>query len=493
MSLRDTTSECPIYKNGVRNPGGIAIQSGSNRVSYLRLDAMVGHCTTRLRYLGVGKGTLVGVYAAPSQWYIALLFALFRLGAVAVPLNTRFPLETIPGILATIQCSWLVSDNPSFMQSPSMQLTLVKIEDFIANELKQPVTIPGIAYEQPVTVIFSSGSTGSPRAVLHSWGNHWYSALGSNLNISLNPGDRWLLSLPLFHVAGIAVLFRSFLAGSTVVIPAPDKRVEQNIHDFNITHASLVATQLKRVLEQHPHRAGWDPVKAFLVGGSAVPKTLIEQALERGVPLFLSYGLSEMASQVATTPPGAPIEGYTSSGKVLPHREIMISPDGEICVRGKTLFLGYLEKKFLNKPFDSEGWFRTGDLGSINSEGWLTVRGRKDSMFISGGENIYPEHIERVLERHTAIQRSLVVPVEDDEFGKRPVAFVDTGDQKITIEQINSFLEGVLPRYMYPIAYIPWCEAPGRDGIKDSRLAFMQKANTYMRLSQNASKSSSTD
>ena len=479
MNAHGSRSECPIHLNARTNPERIAIQTLEKSISYSVLEAMVARCCAHIKGLNLSGRALVGIYASPSSWYVALLFALFRSNAIAVPLNTRFPPDTIPEILDNIGCSCLIYDASVGDQLPYRGLKQVDIDDFITHKLNSPSgCLTLIPHDQPATVIFSSGSTGVPRAVLHAWGNHWFSALGSNANIQLSPGDNWLLSLPLFHVAGIAILFRCFAAGSTVTIPGLDQGTEESFNHFKISHASLVATQLKRLLDRD--QSDFRYMKALLVGGSAVPRSLIQHALKQGLPVHLTYGLSEMASQVTTLPPGSPRHAYTTSGKVLPYRQLMISSNEEIWVRGKTLFLGYLEKNHLRKPFNADGWFQTGDLGNMDAAGWLTVKGRKDNMFISGGENIYPEQIERVLQQHESIERSLVVPIQDEEFGMRPVAFVDSGDMQISRKEIEAFLDGRLPRYMYPVAYIPWGDAPERKGIKDSRLAFKLKASKIL-------------
>ena len=476
MHAPGSRSECPIHLNARISPEKVAIQAAGEPISYRHLEAMVAHCSACLRNMNLNERTLVGIYSSPSPWYVALLFAFFRENLIAVLLNTRFPLDSIPDILGNIRCSYLIEDSPVVEPLATNELERIAIGDFVTDNLKERIgNVPLIQHDQPATVVFSSGSMGAPRAVLHAWGNHWFSALGSNLNITLNPGDQWLLSLPLYHVAGIAILFRSFIAGSTVMIPDQGSRIEESLIHFEITHASLVATQLRRLVERD--QADLRHVKAFLVGGSAVPKSLIHQALKQKLPLFLTYGLSEMASQVTTTPPDAPAHAYNTSGKVLPHRRIMFSTEGELWVRGSTLFLGYLGKNNIQKPFNADGWFQTGDLGNIDEEGWLTVVGRKDNMFISGGENIYPEQIERILELHPSVERSLVVPIQDEEFGMRPVAFIDSGEVQVSKKEIESVLEGVLPRYMYPVAYIPWADAPVRKGIKDSRIEFKQKAS----------------
>nr|MBX2818332.1 AMP-binding protein [Rhodothermaceae bacterium] len=310
--------------------------------------------------------------------------------------------------------------------------------------------------------------------------NHYYSALGSNQNIPLVKGDRWLLSLPLYHVAGIAILFRSFIAGASIVIPNKSSSIDENLVVYEVTHASLVSTQLQRVL-QHVDNEKYSHLKALLIGGSALSDAVRNKAFNEGLPVHFSYGLSEMSSQVTTTSSQPTEEEILTSGSLLSYRFVDTDHEGEIRVKGETLFLGYLENDSVRLPLDDEGWFHTGDLGVINEEGWLVVLGRKDNMFISGGENIYPEQIEKALGRYPGISRVMVVSVADKTFGRRPVAFIDVPDYTLFCSEIDQFLDGNLPRYMFPVRYFDWSIAPERKGIKDSRREFSLKAEQLIK------------
>jgi O-succinylbenzoic acid--CoA ligase len=174
-----------------------------------------------------------------------------------------------------------------------------------------------------------------------------------------------------------------------------------------------------------------------------------------------------MASQVTTTPPGSPRRALHTSGKVLPHREVSISGEGEILVRGETLFEGYVEGEELRRPLDREGWFRTGDLGDLDGEGYLIVRGRRGNMFVSGGENVQPEEIEAALLRLPGVEEAVVVPVPDEVFDARPEAFV-RADGRASPEHLAEALATVLPRFKIPVRFHAW---PGDmpEGMKVDR------------------------
>jgi O-succinylbenzoic acid--CoA ligase len=315
-----------------------------------------------------------------------------------------------------------------------------------------------------------------PKAALHTFGNHYYSALGSNANIALAPVDRWLHSLPLYHVSGLSILFRCLLARAAVALPDPEQPLDNAIAGLGATHVSLVPTQLQRLLRAG---AALERVKAVLLGGGPIPAYLVDEALVRGLPIHTSYGLTEMASQVTTTPPDAAPDELNTAGRVLPHRQVSVSGEGEILVRGETLFDGYFQGEELYRPLDAGGWFHTGDLGELDEDGYLRVRGRLDNMFVSGGENVQPEEIEEALCRLAGVEEAVVVPIEDEEFGVRPFAFVRMAEGTPDPEALSRALGVSFERFKIPVDFHAWPDEAG--GMKVDRIAFGERARLLRR------------
>jgi O-succinylbenzoic acid--CoA ligase len=301
------------------------------------------------------------------------------------------------------------------------------------------------------TFLYTSGSSGTPKIACHSLENYEYSARGTNECLQLCEEDRWLLSVPLFHVGGIAILFRCAIANATVVLS--DLPLLDAILFHRITHVSLVPTQLYRLMQEEETRIRMAALqlRSVLLGGAPIPHSLLTKALQFGFKLNPTYGLTEMTSQVTMEPFATP----------LPYREMKLAPDGEILVRGKTLFLGYL-----NSP-PQEGWFATRDLGHMTKEGKFEVIGRKDNLFISGGENIQPEEIEEALLHLPGIAEAIVIPQPDPEFGARPVAFIYDETKRATLESIREQLKGKISSFKMPIALYPL--PPVEMGLKRSR------------------------
>lgn len=462
---------CPLRAAALATPDAAAILDARRAVSYAGLDRWVSDTVARLREAGYGPGARVALYMPRDERYVVFLLALLRAGCISCPLSTRLPPQGVPRLLRRAACATLVSEDerilgvlPSGARGlPPEALIGGPGEEGVGRDRAESVYLP---LERPATVVFTSGSTGGPKAALHTFGNHYYSALGSNANIALSPGDRWLLSLPLYHVGGLSIIFRCLLAGATIVLPETGAPVGRSMAEFGITHASLVATQLRRLLQE---RVELTSLKAVLLGGGPTPESLLADAADRGLPVHNSYGLTEMASQVTTTPPAAIPEDLRTSGRPLAHREVAVSEEGEILVRGDTLFAGYVEGDGIDRPLDAEGWFHTRDLGEIDERGNLHVKGRLDNLFISGGENVRPEEIEEALERMEEVERAVVVPVPDSEFGERPVAFLQVAGAGKIPESLAGKLEKALPRFKIPVAFYEWPDEADVGGRKPDR------------------------
>ncbi|MCP5106011.1 MAG: o-succinylbenzoate--CoA ligase [bacterium] len=443
----------------------VVVIAGGRSYTYRQLDSLVCRAVSFFQGEGIVKGTRVALVRRNSLETIVLLAALWRIGAVAVPLNFRFPSGHIDAILK------------------SQNIRHVYFDAVDVGSFPETGGHSSIDMDNAATIILRSGSTGREKAVLHTYGNHYYNALGSNENIRLKPGDRWLLSLPLFHVGGLGILFRCFMAGAAVVVPSPEEPLVDSITKHKITHVSLISTQLYRLLNCLEVDASLDlsHLGVVLLGGSGFPWPLIERALLFKLPIYTTYGLSEMASQVVTTPPGAAADKLFTSGKLLRYRQLRIDDNNEICVKGRTLFKGYVEGSAVSLPVDSGGWFHTGDLGRLDGEGYLNVLGRRDNMFISGGENIMPEEIEVILNNLPEIRQSVVVPVPDDTYGSRPAAFLKL-DEPVVRENLLSRLKEKLPRFKIPDFFYLWPLSMEEESLKVKRPAFRELLQSPSKL-----------
>jgi O-succinylbenzoic acid--CoA ligase len=292
-------------------------------------------------------------------------------------------------------------------------------------------SLPDISLPESVcSCLATSGTTGAKFA-MHSLENHLANARSTHRDLMLEKEDGYLVSLPLYHIGGLSLLLRSFLANCDLVLAGGARE--------RVTHISFVPTQLKRFLEK---KEAYPNLKAILLGGAVIPLSLCEEAEE--LPLYLTYGMTEMTSQIATK--RFLVEDGINFGYPLPGREVKIGEDGEVFVRGETLFLGYYGRP---SPL-VDGWLPTQDLGSLNEKG-LTILGRKDRMLISGGENIYPEEIERAFLSLSEVTSAVVSKRVDKEFGERPIAKV-WAREAISSSLLYEKLETLLVKFKIPYA-----------------------------------------
>jgi len=453
----------PLQDAARRYPHHIGLRSGETMVTYSDLLDEANQIAGALTDYGLVPGDIVAMGNLATLDQVLLIWGSIIGRFVIFPMNNRYPVENLEKLLKDVKPALVISTT----EVPSQRC--ITFQALKLGETKSILSIGHTDNDLSATLLMTSGSSGKQKVVQHSLFNHVASARGAAENLPVLENDSWVLSLPLYHIGGLAILFRVVLSGAALVVPEEDVDLLDVIQTHQATHISLVATQLKRLLQKPEGPELLGRLKAVLLGGSAIPQRLIQMALDLELPVHVSYGSTEMASQVTTTTRGNRQGVLEHSGKVLPGRDILISAQGEILAKGDTLAKGYLEGSKLVDLRDGDGWFHTGDMGYLNVSGELTVTGRIDNQFISGGENIQPEHIERLLRNESGIHDVMVVPQQNDEFGARPVAFIEKGADPLDIEHINQGLRGLLPGYMIPIAYYEFPAGLATQGLKISR------------------------
>lgn len=457
------TIPCPLWTAAQRAPGDPALIDRAGVWTFADLEAHVADAALALAAHGIAAGDVVAAHLAPARRSLVLLLALFRRGALVCPLNRRLPPSSLSGQVRALPARWIVTDAGDAVPWPATVACLAA--ETLAPDACRPrldaapslAVPPAWNLDCPATLLHTSGTTAAPKVAVHSLGNHLAAADASNARIPLGPGDRWLLALPLYHVGGLAILFRCLRAGAAMVLAdgAAGDPLGRMLDQTGVTHLSLVPTQLARLLQERD--TPFAPrLSCLLLGGAPAPDGLVTAALAQGLPVHKTYGLTEMGSQVSTVPAQATAAQQLTAGLPLGGCDVRCADDGEILVRGPALFLGYRGPDgTVTRPVDGGGWFATGDLGEFGPDGYLRVHGRKDHLFISGGENIQPEEIELAMAALEGIDQVVVVPRADAEFGQRPVAFVHTRDGRLQPEAWSRALAAVLPRFKIPVAYLP--------------------------------------
>lgn len=403
---------------------------GDENWSYLNFEEYVQQIQDK--HLNLEPKSVVAVKTVCPFTTFAFFVACLRKNLIFFPLNPKLPDQEIDLRLKESQAKILIQEKIPF--TPTF--------DFKSKS---------IFYYDPkaaCSYLLTSGSSSRPKICVHSIENYFESAYSSNLSLPFIQKDCWLVSLPLFHVGGLSLLFRALLAKASLLIST--ERLEEALEKYSPTHISLVSTQLMRLLKTPTLLK---KLKAILLGGGPISDSLLEKA--SSLPIYSTYGLTEMTSQVAT--------GKNNHLHPLKYVSLKLDSKNQILVKGPMLFLGYLENSKVKPCLNSEGWFETKDLG-LFSNNQLQIIGRSDNQFISGGENILPEEIETALLKHPHILEAIVVPSEDSEFGQIPIAFVKS-DHQLQEQEYISFLEKTLPRYKIPKTYL----SLSYEGLKPSR------------------------
>lgn len=399
-----------------------------------------------------GRGVMFRAWNHP-QTLLAWL-ALLQCGARILPVNPQLPHALLTTLLPELTLQFaldLEGENAfPFLRSLAMQ---EGAGEYAVDWQPQRLS----------SMTLTSGSTGLPKAAVHTCQAHLASAEGVLSLMPLAKDDDWLLSLPLFHVSGQGILWRWLLAGARITV-----REKQPLEQMlaGCTHASLVPTQLWRLLVNQTPVA----LKAVLLGGAAIPVALTEQARAQGIRCWCGYGLTEFASTVCAKE----ADGLADVGMPLPGREVKIVND-EVWLRAASMAEGYWRSGNLVPLVNDEGWFATRDRGVLN-KGKLTIIGRLDNLFFSGGEGIQPEEVERVIVTHPHVLQAFIVPVEDAEFGHRPVAVVEC-DAVVAETELSEWVKDKLARFQQPVR---WLALPGElknGGIKISRRAMVDWVN----------------
>jgi o-succinylbenzoate---CoA ligase len=301
---------------------------------------------------------------------------------------------------------------------------------------------PGAGEDLPdgtAVVIATSGSTGEPKGVQLSADALRASARASLDRIGAQPGIRWLCPLPTSHIAGLGVLVRSLVSGTTPVVVDRLDPAQRNLAAFGCGYTSLVPAQLRRMLDAG---AGLSAFGAILLGGAAIPSGLLAGARAAGAKVITTYGMSETCGGCVYN--HLPLDGV----------KLRTTPDGRIQVTGPVLFSGYRNRPDLTDAVMDTGWYTTSDLGTISPDGRLSVVGRADDMINTGGHKVSPHEIAAILETCSTVREAAVFGEHDSQFGQRVTAVVVPASfaSPPRLEELRAAVQKRLPAYAAPRA-----------------------------------------
>ena len=386
--------------------------------TYERLTAVAVALAGCLRDQGLSPGQLVAVPERPGVGLVLMQHALARVGAALLPVRAAADASGMESLSTLTGAEWVWQwDTPE-------RGRLRRLGD-------SPAQSPWPSHL--ALVVETSGSTGAPRAAMLTQHNLLAAAALSNRHLALRAGDCWLCCLALRYIGGLSITYRCALAGATQLLHEgfDAELVAADLERRGVTHLSLVPPMLARLLALR--RPPPPSLRVLLVGGQSLSTQLAGQAIAAGWPLHLTYGMTETASQVATSGrlSASPAPGQV--GRPLAGLEVDCpgGPDGPapLRVRGPVVMAGYANPGRRPGLGLADGWFTTSDLGRRGEDGALSILGRADEVLVTGGVKVHPGWVESLLAGAPGVGAVAVVGVEDSVWGQRLVAFY-TGEAR---------------------------------------------------------------
>jgi fatty-acyl-CoA synthase len=472
-----------LARRAARSPRKPALTCADVTWSYGELQQRIERLSAVFAAGGVQAGDRVGYLGFNDPQLLVAMFASARLGAIFVPLNFRLSgrelaycindagvhtlmadehhLAVLDGVRGELQCRRFIHRAAG---APGWE----SADDLMAQVQPQviPAPVPSAA-DDVALIMYTSGTTGQPKGAMLTHGNFWSDNVNEMMGFNMVSSDITLNFAPMFHVSGLLCtsLVTLMVGGHLILQRAFDpKAVMEAIARYRVTVTFGVPAMLL-FISQHPdfETADLSTLRAVSVGGAPMPEPLLRLYEKRGVPASQGYGLTETSAMAAALDPDQAKEKLGSCGKPGLLTEIKIigltgetitqaGQAGEICVRGGNVTIGYWNNpEATQAAFTPDGWFRTGDVGYVDEEGFLFICDRLKDMVITGGENVYPAEVESVLYDHPDIAEVAVIGAPDEQWGERVVAVVAPKPGcTITLETLRDFAQTRLARYKLP-------------------------------------------
>jgi fatty-acyl-CoA synthase len=470
-------------------PDQVAIVYEGRRTTYAELHDRVVRLAHGLRQRGINDGDRVAYLGPNHPAFIETMFATHLLGAVFVPLNFRLAAREVDYMLADVGASLLVHapQNAAVIADLAWEGDRIPLEGTGDEWTYEQVVAAGartgidvdVAGDHPALVLYTSGTTGRPKGAILTHDNLLWNTLNLLIDVDVSSDEVTLISAPLFHVAALDQTFLpTFLKGGTAVI-MPTWDVDRC---FDLVESDRVTwmfgvTAMFAGFAQSPRfpTADLSSIRTLMSGGAPIPAALISAYQERGLVFCQGYGMTEAAPGTTFLRPGDSVRKAGTAGTPCFFVDVRVvdptlddvpaGAPGEALVRGPNVTPGYW-----GRPADTEaafapgGWFRTGDLATVDEDGYLTIVDRVKDMFISGGENVYPAEVEDVIFSHPSVADVAVVGVADDRWGEVGAAYVvAVPGASIDADELRAFLRSRLAAYKVPV-HIHQVEALPRTG-----------------------------
>jgi O-succinylbenzoate-CoA ligase len=473
-----------LHRRRVKSADAVAIVSGDTRLTYAALAQRVDRLANALSAQGIRAGDRVAYLGPNAPEFLETLFAVGELGAIFVPLNVRLAPAELAYQLQDSGASLLIHAAELTDLVPTTEVARIVVgpaepgvrryDDLLSSAPAGHPDVP-VALDDPALILYTSGTTGRPKGAVLSHANLTWNVFNVLADYDVTSAAVALMVSPLFHVASLGMgALPTLLKGGTVVLQAkfdPTAALAA-IAEHRVTSLSGVPTTFQ-MLAEHPDWASTDlsSLTQLTCGGSVVPARVAEAYEARGLAFSSGYGMTETSPGATSLSRRHSRERSTTSG--LPHfftdvrvvgadgRDRPAGEIGEILVRGPNVFLGYWNLPEASADAKADGWFRSGDLGWLDADGFLTIADRAKDMFISGGENVYPAEVEQLIMECPEVAAVAVIGVADERWGEvgRAIVIAAPG-ASVTHELVAAHLDGRIARYKIPKSTVVVDELP---------------------------------
>jgi acyl-CoA synthetase (AMP-forming)/AMP-acid ligase II len=477
-----------LAKRALLSPNleGFVDADTGRRFTYAEWNRRANRTANALTGLGVGKGDRVALLQMNSVEYMESFFAIAKLGAICVPLNWRLTPEELAFILRDAGATTLVFGG-EFAEAVAQLRdrgrgqngTLVERWIYCGRPESRPawaldydVLQAGASDAEPevgggeddeLYIMYTSGTTGLPKGAVHTHDTATWGVLTVNSTSDLRYKDRYLVALPLFHVGALTPLTSAVHRGVTAVVMRTfdPKRAWELIDQESVTTGLKVPAMLNFMLQVYDKaRCRHENLRWLMSGAAPVPVSLIEAYAKLGIEIHQVYGLTESCGPACLTSPEDALVHAGSTGKAFFHTDVRVvnergedvgpGESGEVIIRGRHIMKGYW-----NRPEDTaktlrDGWLRSGDVATVDADGFVYIQDRIKDMYIAGGENVYPAEIEGVLMRHPQVLEAAVIGQPSAKWGELGAAVVVRKDPALTAEDLIAFCQDKLARYKQP-------------------------------------------
>lgn len=421
----------------------IAYEKENYRFTYLQLHQITDSYAAQLATKKIKNDSKVLLLIESQKKVIELIISLWKLGAVPIIANPQITNDELSQYNKIVNADFIIT---------STKKSIENIKHFSVENLRvdntERINFDKTSMESQI-ILFSSGSTGYPKAILHTLKSIYKSVLNADSIEDYSNQDIFLASLPIYHIGGLMIFFRSIFCGAKVVIPSSLK-VEvlfESINKSKVSIISLVPTQLFRLTKNKFESTS--TLRSVYIGGDFVENNLIENALKCGLPIKKVYGSTETCSMISMLDCKKHPDKLNSAGLPFKKVKLKIASDGEILVKADSLFKKYINDDLLTQKSFIKEYFRTGDFGYVDEHGFIFIERRKRNFIISGGKNIDPLEVEKALLSIKGIKTALVFPLEDAEWGQIVCAVVES-EIKFSFEEIKEKLSKIISSYKIP-------------------------------------------